>query len=472
MEAINKITCPSCGHHFNAEQALANDIEEKLKLQFNQKYKGLQAQLQKQVEEREEQLKKQLSLEKTAIEEQLKAKVKEDFDLELKAIQEEADKSRKENRELKAKEIDFLKKEQALKDKEQEMELQLQKKIMESRKEIEAALSEKVKGDFEQELKAAKEEAEKSKKENRELKGKEIEFLKKEQDLKDKEQEMELQLQKRILESRKEIEDLVRKKVVEDSQMVIKERDMQIQAMKDQIDVMKRKAEQGSMQLQGEVQEVILEELLKTSFSFDLIDEVGKGVRGADVIHTVRNNTGKDCGRIIYESKRTKSFQDIWIDKLKNDLRGQKADIAVIVTETMPKDMDRFGVKDGIWICSFAEVKGVAMVLRDSLIKIYDIRCSQENKGDKMQMLYDYLTRNEFLHQFQAIVEGFSVMKQALENEKKVSFKLWKEREKQLDKVLQNSAEIYGSIRGIAGNAVGEIKQLEYPDMLLGDGEA
>jgi hypothetical protein len=401
MDSINKITCPSCGHQFNAEQALAHDIEEKLKTQFNNKYKGLQAQLLRQAEEREQLYKKELQLEKRTIEETLKNKVKEDFEAELKT---------------------------------------------------------------------AREEAEKNKKENRELRSKEIEFLKKEQALKDKEQELELQLQKRLLESRREIEEIIRKKTIEESQMTLRERDMQIQAMKDQIDVMKRKAEQGSMQLQGEVQEVILEEVLRTAFAVDIIEEVGKGVKGADVIHTVKNGTGKECGKIIYESKRTKAFSDIWIEKLKNDLRAQKADIAVIVTETMPKDMDRFGVKEGIWICSFAEIKGVALILRDSLIKIYDIRCSQENKGDKMQMLYDYLTRNEFIHQFQAIVEGFSSMKQALDNEKKVTFRLWKEREKQLEKVLQNSAEIYGSIRGIAGNAIGEIKQLEYPDLLLEEG--
>ncbi len=403
MENLNKIACPKCGHHFNAEQALASDIEEKLKLQFNQKYKILQSQLLRQAEEKEDALKKQLLHDKKQMEEQLKAKAREDIELELKT---------------------------------------------------------------------AKEEIEKNRKENRELKNREIEFLKKEQLLRDKEQELELQHQKKLLEARRELEEVARKKAQEESMMLLKERDMQIHSMKEQIDVMKRKAEQGSMQLQGEVQEVILEELLKVAFAFDIIQEVGKGVKGADVIHTVRNGTGKECGKIIYESKRTKSFSDSWIEKLKGDLRGQKADIAVIVTEAMPKEMDRFGVKDGIWICSFTEVKSVAMVLRDCLIKIYDIRCSQENKGDKMQMLYDYLTRNEFLHQFQAIVEGFSSMKEALENEKRVTFKLWKEREKQLEKVLQNSAEIYGSIRGIAGNAIGEIKQLEYPGLLLEEDNA
>jgi hypothetical protein len=236
--------------------------------------------------------------------------------------------------------------------------------------------------------------------------------------------------------------------------------------MKDQIEIMKRKAEQGSMQLQGEAQELVLEELLKVSFPFDLIEEVGKGVKGADVIHTVRNNSGKECGRIVYESKRTKAFSDGWIDKIKNDLRGQNADLAVIVTETMPKDLPRFGVKDGVWICTFQEIHSLAIILRDSLLKIHAVRISQENKGDKMSMLYDYLTGREFKQQVEAIVEGFTSMREGLEKEKLVAHKLWKEREKQIEKVMLNTVDMYGSVRGIAGSAVGEIKQLESPDLL------
>jgi hypothetical protein len=398
MESINKITCPKCGHGFNAEQALAHDIEQKLRADMNQKYKGLQAKLLKESEEEEELLKKQLSADKIKLEEQLKNKVKEDFELQLKAFETELEDRKKENHELKKKELDLLTKQKALKEKEEEMEMTYQKKMLERSNEIEAA---------------------------------------------------------------------ARKKVEEETQMKMREKDMQMQSMKDQIEIMKKKAEQGSMQLQGEVQELILEELLKATFAFDLIEEVGKGVRGADVIHTVRNNIGKECGKIIYESKRTKSFSDSWIDKLKNDLRGQKADIALIVTECMPKDMSCFGIKDGIWICSFSEVKGVSMLLRDSLIKISDIRSSQENKGDKMQMLYDYLTANEFKNQIEAIVDGFTSMQNALNKEKLQTQKIWKEREKQLEKIFLNTVDIYGSVRGIAGKAVGEIKQLESPDLLI-----
>jgi len=256
--------------------------------------------------------------------------------------------------------------------------------------------------------------------------------------------------------------------VEEETQMKMREKDMKMQSLIDQMEIMKKKAEQGSMQLQGEVQELILEELLRATFAFDLIEEVGKGIRGADVIHTVRNNIGKECGKIIYESKRTKTFSDTWIDKLKNDLRGQRADIALIVTESMPKDMSCFGIRDGIWICSFSEVKGVAMLLRDSLIKIHDIRSAEENKGDKKEMLYNYLTGNEFRQNMEAIVEGFTAMQEGLNKEKMVTQKLWKQREKEIEKVLQNTVEMYGSIRGIGGKAIPEIKLLDTPmDFLL-----
>jgi len=214
---------------------------------------------------------------------------------------------------------------------------------------------------------------------------------------------------------------------------------------------MKRKAEQGSMQLQGEVQELALEDVLKQTFPFDVIAEVGKGVRGADCIQTVRNNFGQECGRIIYESKRTNTFAIDWIEKLKADMRNLGADIAVIVTLTMPKDMDCFGVKDGVWVCSFSEVKALASVLRDGVIRVYNTAKSNENRGDKMHLLYDYLTSNEFAEQWKAIREGFVSMRNSIQKERDTMERLWSAREKQLEKVLTNAARIRGSIDGISG---------------------
>ena len=215
---------------------------------------------------------------------------------------------------------------------------------------------------------------------------------------------------------------------------------------------MKRKAEQGSMQLQGEVMELALEEMLRATFPFDLVSEVGKGVRGADCLQTIRNQFGQECGKIIYESKRTNRFAQDWIEKLKADMRSQGADIAILVTQAMPLDMEQFGEKNGIWICSFTEVKALAQVLRDSIIKVYLAAKNQENKGDKMHMLYDYLTSNEFSEQWKAIREGFMSMKLSIQRERDAMEKLWKAREKQLEKVLLNAAHVRGSIEGIAGS--------------------
>ncbi|HUM66157.1 MAG TPA: DUF2130 domain-containing protein, partial [Chitinophagaceae bacterium] len=189
-----------------------------------------------------------------------------------------------------------------------------------------------------------------------------------------------------------------------------------------------------------------------------------KGVRGADCIQTVRNTLGQECGKIIYESKRTEHFGGDWIEKLKADMRNLGADIAIIVTKTMPRGMDKFGEKDGVWICSFSEIKAVAFMLRDSIIRIAQASKSQENKGDKMHMLYDYLTSNEFASQWKAIREGFMTMKLSIQKERDAMEKLWKAREKQLEKVLLNAAHVRGSIEGIAGMDSVDLNLLEAGD--------
>jgi hypothetical protein len=243
--------------------------------------------------------------------------------------------------------------------------------------------------------------------------------------------------------------------------MRVKELEKQLEDQKKLADEMKRKAEQGSSQLQGEVQELALEDMLRAAFPFDQVEEVGKGVRGADCIQTVRNANGAECGKIIFESKRTREFSNDWIEKLRADLRSQGADIAVIVTQTFPKDLDRFGEKNGVWICSFVEVKSVVYMLREGLIKVSSALKTQENSGDKMRMLYQYLTSSEFAEQWRAIREGFMSMKQSIQKERDAMEKLWKAREKQLEKVLLNAAHIHGSIDGIAGMEEVNLRLLE-----------
>jgi hypothetical protein len=290
---------------------------------------------------------------------------------------------------------------------------------------------------------------------------KELELIQKEKSILEKEENLKLEMEKQMLARQKEIEERVKKMESERTDLKIKELEKKLADQVELAETMRRKAEQGSMQLQGEVMELALEQLLRNSFPFDTVEEVAKGVKGADCMQLVRNNVAELCGKIIYESKRTKAFTQEWIEKLKKDMRAQQADLAVIVTEVLPRDMEAFGFRDGVWICRFSEVKALAFLLRDSLIRVHSAVVSQENRGDKMQLLYNYLTGNEFRQNIEAVMEGFVALKDSITREKIQMEKLWKEREKQLDKVLLNTTQFYGSIKGIAGNAIGTIRYLE-----------
>jgi hypothetical protein len=350
------IKCPNCGHEFPLEDALNDEMKEA-------------------IEKEKQELRQQM--------------------VEYKRVKEE---------ELGKKEMEWQQKAQAEK-------AALQKQIEES-------LRKNISADFENKVRMLEQNNKDNEEKLKTSRQKELAFLQKEQEFKNKEAELELTVQKKLQAEREKLSEELRRieeqKVAareNEFNMKVKELEKQLDDQKKLADEMRRKAEQGSMQLQGEVQEVALEEILRTSFPFDIISEVGKGVRGADCIQIVRNNFGQECGKIIYESKRTKDFSNDWIEKLKADMRVLGADVALIVTQAFPKDMDRFGEKDGVWICSFTEVRSIVHMLRDGIIKISTATKSQENKGDKMHMLYDYLTSNEFAGQWKAIREGFMSMK-------------------------------------------------------------
>ena len=368
-------------------------------------------------------------------------------------------------KELRLKMVDWQKKKQA------EYDQLLTEEKRKAQIELETALRKSISSDFENKLKLLEQNNRDNEERLRQARQKELEFLQKEQQLKNKEEELELSVQKRLQEERGKLSEDLRKLEEQKNaakemeyQMRIKEMEKQSEDQKKLIEEMRRKSEQGSMQLQGEVQELALEELLRAAFPVDLISEVGKGVRGADCIQTVRNNFGQECGKIIFESKRTKDFSGDWIEKLKADMRSQGADVAIIVTQAMPKDMDRFGEKEGVLICSFNEVRGIVQMVRDSIIKISNALKKQENRGDKMHLLYDYLTSSEFAEQWSAIREGFMSMKLSIQKERDAMEKLWKSREKQLEKVLLNAAHIKGSVEGIAGQDSVDLNLLESGD--------
>lgn len=270
--------------------------------------------------------------------------------------------------------------------------------------------------------------------------------------------EKERELTKRLEEAKKTIAS----EQEQAHQLKFRERDKVIEDLRKQLDIARKKAEQGSMQLQGEVQELILEDTLRELYPYDEITEIKKGARGADFIQYVRTQTGMDTGKILYESKNTKSWSNSWIKKLKQDNLESKADLMVIVSQALPEGIDKYGIIDDVWVCSFRDVKELSLVLRYGLLKVQQVSITQQGKESKMELLYNYLTSNEFKSIFESILAGFKSIQDSHQSEKLKMQRLWKQREKQLEQVLASSVEFYGSIKGIAGSSIQEIEMLEF----------
>jgi hypothetical protein len=348
--------------------------------------------------------------------------------------------------------------------KKQENELfqeRLEQQVKQERKVIEEKLKAKLSEENSEYLQSIQKELREKSEQVKELNVSkaEIEKLKREKD--ELKSIAEAEAQKKLSEILAQEREKIKKSEEDKNELRIKELMMQLEKQKELTEEMRRKQEQGSMQLQGEVQELAIEEWLMSKFPLDTIDEIKKGARGGDCIQIVNTHSRQNCGKIYYESKRTKDFQPSWIEKFKADMREKGADIGVLVTEAMPSGLERMGMYDGIWICTFDEFKGLSGVLRESMIQLSLAVASQENRGDKMHLLYDYLTSNTFRMQVEAIVEGFSSMKNALESEKRSMQRIWKEREKQIDKVITNTIDMHASIRGIAGSAIQPVQALE-----------
>lgn len=420
MSNNNQINCPNCGTAIDVQDILSHQLEEEIK----QKY---QAELN-------------TAQQKFKAEQEMLAKAQADFE----------EKKKRENELFQ----DRLEKQMAH-----------EKKLLEDK--LKSKLATEQAEQFEALQKELNEKSEQVKELNRSKV--EIERLKREKE--EASEQAELKAQKLLNEMLIQEREKISKSEAEKNELRMKELEKKLEDQKKLTEEMQRKQAQGSMQLQGEVQELAIEEWLSTQFPLDTIEEIKKGARGADCIQVVNTRTVQNCGKIYYESKRTKDFQPGWIEKFKADMRDKEADVGVLVTEAMPSDMDRMGLRDGVWVCSFGEFKGLCAVLRESVIQLSKVAISQEGKGDKMHMLYDFLTSNTFRMQVEAIVEGFSQMKSDLEREKNSMQRIWKQREKQIDKVVTNTIDMYGSIKGIAGNAVQSVRALELDAGLPEEGE-
>jgi hypothetical protein len=280
---------------------------------------------------------------------------------------------------------------------------------------------------------------------------------------------LELDVARRIDDERKRIQEEAEKKAAEQFRLKDAEKDKVIEDLKKQAEEFKRKAEQGSQQLQGEVAELSLEETLRASFPADTIEEVPKGIRGADVIHRVCDSLGRPCGTIIWESKRTKAWSDGWIDKLKEDQREVKAEVAILVSSMLPKGLSSFGRVNGVWVCDHALSVCLAAALRIGLMDVAAAKQSASGKNEKMEMLYDYLSGPEFKQQVEGIVEAFTLMRKDLDAERRAMEKIWAKREKQIERVVKNMGRMYGSMEGIIGQSLPQLDLFELKALSNGD---
>lgn len=421
----NTIICPKCSHPININQVLNDDLERKIRQEYALKQSALEAKLE---QDKEEFFKKQSLLE---------AKLQSEKESLLK------------------KETEFS----TLLAQKLEDQLRLEKQALEH------SLKQSLKSQLEQENKSRYEamQAELQQKNLEVLALKEaqiqIEQLKREKDSLSatitlaKEQELTEQLR---LEREK-----IKEQVMNEQQFKLREKEKIIDDLKHQMESMHRKTESFSSELAGEVQEQALFNLLSYRFPLDEIQDIAKGQKGADIIQTVRSPLGIYCGKIYYESKRTKHYQAAWLQKLKADNLEQKADILILVTDAMPNDSLKPCLEQGVWICRFSDVEWLSLVLRESLLKLHNAVVKETGRETKMSLLYNYLTSEEFKNQFEAMFEGFSGL-MALHNSEKLRMqKVWKEREKQLERVLLNATNFYGSLKGIAGSQIPNVALLE-----------
>lgn len=336
---------------------------------------------------------------------------------------------------------------------------EIEKEIsIETKEKVRKEIQEKM--DFEiSDLKRALTEKEEKMKEFRE---RELELREEKRRLEEKEKEMALEVQRRVDEERKKTEEATFKKADEEHRLKDMEKEKVITDLKNALEDAQRKASQGSQQTQGEVLELDLEETLKNSFPQDLIEPIGKGIRGADIRQTVKSQSGIVCGVILWESKRTKAWTDEWTGKLKEDLRSEGANIPIIVSEVLPKEAQNgMGIKDGVWVVNFSLMIPLAILIRKNLLEVAYQKVVSGDKGRKADLLYEYITGHEFRQQLEALVEVYQEMQEQVNHEKAAFEKIWKSRETQIKRLVFSTANICGGMQGLIGQTVLQIKGLE-----------
>ncbi len=323
--------------------------------------------------------------------------------------------------------------------------------------EIEKQLKEKM----EFEIKNKNNELDELRKQNKNMQEQMLELNKLIRQIKQANDNQKIEMEKRLTISQEKIREEEKRKSDEENKLKILEKDKKISDAMKMVEEYKRKLEQGSQQSQGEVLEEELKKILSEEFPYDQVSDVPKGIRGADLVQTVKNNTGKECGTILWESKRTKAWTEGWITKLKQDQREIKAELAIIVTQVLPPGIKNFGLKDGIWIVDYKTVTGAAISLRNNLIEVFGVRSANKGKEEKKEILWNYLTSIEFKQRVEAIYESYSGLSQELQKEKDWFTHKWAREEKNISLIKDNLLGMHGDLEGIVGKTLPELEQLK-----------
>jgi hypothetical protein len=480
------ITCPSCQAEIEITEVMSAQLRGQIRTQMEDELRPARESLQKRAaameaekqsleDERaalDEEVNKRLAAEREKLIEQARSKVASELDIELKDREEELGELKDKLANLESEELDRRKKERALRKREEaldrqriELEEKMAARLDAERQRLIDSAKRKAAEEFTAELKDRDDQLCEANEKLAAARDAELGMRKREREMKTQAEEFELTLNRRLDEERNRVRESALKQASEEHQLRDAEKDKKVADLVKQLDDMKRKAEQGSQQAQGEVLELALEDLLRQSFPGDHIQEVPKGVSGGDVIQRVVSQVGVDCGSVLWETKRTKRWSDGWLAKLRQDQRDAKASAAIIVSTVLPDGVEHFAQIAGVWVCSWACAIHVATALRTGLLEVGKVRQALAGQHGKMETVYDYLASAEFRNRVTGIVEAFAAMKNDLDREKRAVQKQWAKREKQIEQAIGSTAGMYGDLQGIIGASLPEIEGMQLPEL-------
>jgi hypothetical protein len=482
----SSITCPNCQAQIEITEVISSQLRATIRGELETEINAARQRLKQQQEDLAQQ-QRELAKKTETIEEQVRTKlgqerqalerrIREQMHVELKDRDEQLGELKQQLQTAREKEVAVRKRERQIEQiqsqldqEKRQLEQNLQKRLEDGRAELVRQTREKAREELGVELKDRETALAELRAKVEQANQKELAFLKDKRELEEKVRNVELEVTRRTQEELKKVREQALKEMDEQHRLKLLEKEQQVETLRRQIEDLKRSAEQGSQQTQGEVLEIALEELLKNLFPADSIEPVPKGVRGADVIQHVFDDSGMDCGLILWESKRTKHWSKDWLPKLRDDLRTVGASRSVIVSEQLPEHVRHFGQVDGVWVASWACVQPVAVMLRESLVGVARSRRALDGQHTKMELVYNYLVGQDFYNRVSGVVEAFMTMRQELETERRALTSCWRKREKQLERVLLNTSGLYGDLQGIIGSTLPEIKSMSLAALAGGD---